>query len=405
MKPKIKVSLFILSIFTFLPVQMMAHGTEEEHQREVAISPYFFAGSLILLIVFLSLFFITRNKVKQLENVKKQEDRIKRQQLSQSMSGLKWVSIAAVLATLISGGAALSANQQDAGLKNADHAEGVSSDSDNAKAVTLTHIHGLGYSPDGTTIMIPAHDGLKVYSNGTWSNGPGELHDYMGFSAVSDGFYSSGHPALGSSKLNPFGIVKSTDGGISFDTLTLYGKVDFHLMNVSYNKHTIYVVNPESNSEMKETGLYYSKDQAKTWIKSQMEGFDGEPVALAVHPNQDNIVALGSKQGLYVSRDYGDTFEKLSGNQVTSLYFNPQGDLFVGEYNQVAKLLKISVESGEQEEISIPSLTANAVMYIAQHPLNEKEWLFASFNKDVYLTKDQGEEWIQIADQGNGISQ
>jgi hypothetical protein len=32
-------------------------------------------------------------------------------------------------------------------------------------------------------LLVPVHNGLKVYAEGTWTDGPGEKHDYMGFSA------------------------------------------------------------------------------------------------------------------------------------------------------------------------------------------------------------------------------
>ncbi|MBN2981809.1 hypothetical protein [Cohnella algarum] len=101
----------------------------------------------------------------------------------------------------------------------------------------------------------------------------------MGFSMVDDGFYSSGHPARGSKKKNPFGIVKSTDEGRSLETLTLYGEVDFHGMSVGYKSHTIYIFNLEPNSAIETTGLNYSTDEAKSWTMSEMN-FEKNGVAV-----------------------------------------------------------------------------------------------------------------------------
>jgi hypothetical protein len=79
--------------------------------------------------------------------------------------------------------------------------------------VALTHVHGLAYSPDGKRLMIPSHDGLAVYENGGWSKAPGPQHDYMGFSANAKNLYSSGHPAPDAGLVNPFGLIRSRDGG------------------------------------------------------------------------------------------------------------------------------------------------------------------------------------------------
>lgn len=46
-------------------------------------------------------------------------------------------------------------------------------------SVHLEHIHGFGYSADGTQILVPAHTGLVSYSNGQWKPIDTAKHDYM----------------------------------------------------------------------------------------------------------------------------------------------------------------------------------------------------------------------------------
>src|SRR6266513_357052 len=74
-----------------------------------------------------------------------------------------------------------------------------------AAQVTLMHVHGLAYSPDGRRLMIPSHHGLVVYENGKWFKAPGSQHDYMGFSASGKTLYTSGHPAPGRGSSIPSG--------------------------------------------------------------------------------------------------------------------------------------------------------------------------------------------------------
>jgi hypothetical protein len=88
-----------------------------------------------------------------------------------------------------------------------------------ATTVTLKHVHGLAFSQDGQQLSIPSHDGLALYRDGHWSKAPGPEHDYMGFSAGRQAIYSSGHPANGSGLVNPLGLIKSSDGGSTWQQL------------------------------------------------------------------------------------------------------------------------------------------------------------------------------------------
>ena len=99
-----------------------------------------------------------------------------------------------------------------------------------AQSITLRHVHGLAYSADGKQIFIPSHNGLAVHSDGRWSMAPGPAHDYMGFSATQQFFYSSGHPAPNLGLVDPFGLIRSKDGGKTWDKLGLEGESDFHLL-------------------------------------------------------------------------------------------------------------------------------------------------------------------------------
>lgn len=366
-----------------LPAQVLAHGAEEEQKNGIPLSIYFLIGTGVLFVLFLILNRVAATKAKHLENAKKQEDRNKRQQLTKSASLLRAAWILSLAGVIISGAAA--------------------SIGSGRKEMSVPHIHGLGYSTDGQRLLMPAHEGIMSYSEGHWSEGQGEKHDYMGFSAVDDGFYSSGHPAPGSNKKNPFGVVKSTDEGKSFETLAVYGETDFHVMSAGYKNKAIYVINPEANSQMKLSGLFYSKDDGKTWTQSGMQGIAGDPAAIAVHPTNDAVVAIGTEQGLFVSKDSGQNFEKLSDAQVTSLFFNEKGSLFVGSYRApAASLSQIDINTKQTVEVKIPGLTEDAVAYFAQNPKNPNEFAFATFKSNVFLSNDSGENWTQIADQGKG---
>lgn len=265
------------------------------------------------------------------------------------------------------------------------------------KSMTLMHIHGLGYSSDGKQILIPAHDGLVSYENGKWNHGAGEKRDYMGFNAVDTGYYSSGHPAEGSREKNPLGIVKSSDDGKTIEMLDLYGVEDFHGMAVGYKTHAIYVFKPSLNPKMSSVGLYYSLDDAKTWTKSNMGGVNGEVLAVAAHPNDPAIVALVTKEGLYLSKDSGNHFEKAPVTfQVTGISFDMAGQLMIGGQKELII---------ENANPSMPKLDQDdAVQYLVQSPTNDKEIVVATYKKNVFISNDKGATWTQIVNEGSTIT-
>lgn len=272
----------------------------------------------------------------------------------------------------------------------------------NAK-VTMEHVHGLGYTSDGKQIVIPAHTGLVAYTEGKWNNVDVPKNDYMGFVTVDNGFYSSGHSGAGSNLKNPIGIVKSSDVGKTLTKLDLEGVSDFHAMTVGFKTHTLYVFNEQPNSKMKVAGLYYTKDDTRTWIKSDMNGFAGEPLTMATHPTDDRVIALGAKDGLYLSNDSGNHFEKILPQlAVTSLTFGNNGDLFVAAANSQA-MLQINLSSKDKKEIKLPTLDKNdAISYTALNPKDSNEIVIVTYLKDVYISKDTGSNWSKIADKGNG---
>lgn len=268
-------------------------------------------------------------------------------------------------------------------------------------AVTLTHVHGLAYSGDGKRLMIPSHHGLAVYENGKWSKAPGPQHDYMGFSATAKHLYSSGHPAPGSGLVNPFGVIRSRDGGRSWDRLGLEGETDFHLLAAGWNTNAIYVWNPEPSSRMKQPGLHYTLNDGLAWKPAGAKGLQGEPHGIAVHPDDASIVALATSSGIFASGDSGQSFRRLAAGEGTAVFFDLDGKhLWHGAYDGQARLARTPIGGEPTTPVTLPKMTKDAVAHIAQNPVRRDEYAIATFQRDVYLTKDAGRTWTAIARRG-----
>jgi photosystem II stability/assembly factor-like uncharacterized protein len=269
-------------------------------------------------------------------------------------------------------------------------------------AVTLTHIHGFAYSPDGKRLMIPSHHGLAVYEKDKWSKAPGAQHDYMGFSATVTSLYSSGHPAPGSALINPFGLIRSRDGGKTWDKLGLEGEIDFHLLATGWNTNAIYVFNPEPNSRMRRLGLHYTLNEGFAWKPAQAAGLEGDPRSLAVHPDNSATLAVASSKGIYLSTDSGGRFAPVAqGGEGLAAFFDLDGKrLWYSAFDGQPRLAHAPLGGGAATQVKLPPLPEDAVAYIAQNPAARNEYAIATFGKSVYLSKDAGRSWSQIADRG-----
>lgn len=272
-------------------------------------------------------------------------------------------------------------------------------------AITLEHVHGLAFSPDGQRLSIPSHHGLAVYSQGRWSKAPGPAHDYMGYSATRQAIYSSGHPARGSGLTNPFGVIKSSDDGRTWQQLGLHGEADFHLLASGFDNPALYVYNARANSRMSSPGLYFSRNDGADWQHAAAQGLGEAPTALAVHPRDARVVAVATGAGLYLSRDGGQRFRAvIEGEQVVSAAFSLDGDsLWFGTYGEAAKLLRLDLQTREITPLGVPELDQDAIAYLAQNPARPKEWALATFKRDVYLSQDSGASWNAIAKAGQTL--
>src|SRR5256885_3063680 len=271
-----------------------------------------------------------------------------------------------------------------------------------AARVTLMHVHGLAYSSDGKRLMIPSHHGLAVYENGNWSKAPGPQHDYMGFSATGRNLYSSGHPAPGSGLINPFGLLRSRDGGKTWEKLGLEGETDFHLLAASWNANALYVWNPAPSPRMERPGLHYTLNDGLVWKPARASALEGDPRALAAHPDDAAIVAAATSSGVFFSRDSGERFVRLAGGaEGLSVHFDLSGkSLWYGTFDGRARLSRAPLAGGAGSSIDLPPLGRDAVAYIAQNPAARSEYAIATFARSVYLSKDGARTWKQNAERG-----
>ena len=89
--------------------------------------------------------------------------------------------------------------------------------------------------------------------------------------------------------------------------------------------------------------------------------------------------------------------------QGLSVFFDLDGKhLWYGTFDGRPHLFRAPLSAGQPSEVELPPLDKDAVAYTAQNPKARKEYAIATFKRSVYLSKDEGRSWTQIADNGRG---
>lgn len=264
----------------------------------------------------------------------------------------------------------------------------------------LNHVHGIGYAGNNDGLYFASHTGLKIHREGSWYTISDNFFDYMGFSPTDEGFYTSGHPSADSDMPNPLGIQKSTDSGKSLEHIAFEGETDFHALAVGYESHDIFLLNPEVNSELA-VGFYKRKSTQDQWESVNAAGLEGELSAIALHPSNSNLVAAATSTGVYVSKDGGEQFERITEEAVrgTAVFFN-ETELYYASYEENAMLTKYTTTTNQEEQVSLPNLKKDAVAFIAQNPANEEELGLYTLQGKAFLTQDNGGTWSSLLQQG-----
>jgi photosystem II stability/assembly factor-like uncharacterized protein len=264
------------------------------------------------------------------------------------------------------------------------------------------HGHGLAFSSDGRALLAPSHDGLAIYESGQWRRVSTSIGGFSGFSVAERAIYSSGHSRPGAAAAPSAGLIRSNDGGRSWQPLALSGEVDFRLLAASYRTNVIYVLNAAGNAVMAQVGIYATHDEGRSWRRAGARGLKGEIHGLAAHPLQAGTLAVATGRGLFISRDSGDSFRRLDGREpATAVVFDFNGDRVRYARALSNEVVESTMEGRERRALRLPPLHGDYVTCLAQSPKDAGVLAFATRRRDVYLTENAGRSWRHIAEGGN----
>lgn len=166
----------------------------------------------------------------------------------------------------------------------------------------LEHVHGLGVDPAEGILYAGTHYGLfRLPADGQGARVADRVQDFMGFTVAGpDHFLASGHPGVGQDAPSSLGLIESTDGGQTWQPLSLAGEADFHALE--YRHGTVYGVNAL-------TGEFMVSDDKTSW-----ETRTSLPMAdFAVSPDDPDVIVATTERGLASSDDGGRSFTLVRG--------------------------------------------------------------------------------------------
>ena len=166
------------------------------------------------------------------------------------------------------------------------------------------HVHGLGPAPDGG-LYVATHTGLFRVAGGGLERIGSTVQDLMGFTvAEGETLLASGHPdpeAAAAEGLPPnLGLIRSTDGGETWEGVSLPGEADFHALR-AYGE-LLYGFDASNGR------LLASADGGETWEERELPGLLADVVADPADP--DRLLAAG-EQGIARSEDGGRSWRVL----------------------------------------------------------------------------------------------
>ena len=254
------------------------------------------------------------------------------------------------------------------------------------------HGHGLSFSADGNALLAPSERGLAVYENALWTELSSSNGGFSGFAASARALYSSGHA-------QPRGLIRSSDGGASWQALALEGEADFPMLAAGYRSGAIYVLNTKPNSAMPAPGIYLTRDEGKSWRQAEARGLAGEIHGLAAHPVDPGIVAAASASGLYLSSDAGRSFRRLDARgPVTAVAFDLDGKRVRYARALASGLFESALDGRNRRALPLPKLEGDYVTCLAQNPVDERVLAVATRRREVFVTADAGASWQRISE-------
>ena len=243
------------------------------------------------------------------------------------------------------------------------------------------HVHGLGINPKDGSLFIATHTGLwRTAAGKTKAERVGEhQQDTMGFTIIgADRFLGSGHPDQQQYRdegLPPLlGLIESTDGGQSWQPISLLGKADFHVLRSEGSR----IYGFDSTNER----LMFSIDAGRTWTERSPPA---PLVDMAVNPSHLSQLIASGEGGLWKSANEGRTWT-FAGEGIGLLAWPVRGRLYLVT---PAGEVRMSPNAGKRWT-AVGNVGGEAAALLAR---TQRELYIALHDGTIKHSRDGGRTW------------
>lgn len=246
-----------------------------------------------------------------------------------------------------------------------------------AEETALGHVHGLGVDPGDGTLYVASHFGVfRVADDGTRERVADRWQDTMGFAIVGPGhFLGSGHPDLRERLPSSLGLIESTDGAQSWDTVSLLGDADLHAIEPVGD--LIYAYDSTNGS------LLMTADRKNWTTISTQPLYD-----LATNPIDPTTVYATTDRGVLVQSTNGQEPQPVFGAPtLTAIDWQPEGPLVGVAADGTVMTSRDTTQWQESGRLDGPAEALDAV---------DGRW-HAATESGVYESFDDGRTWETVA--------
>lgn len=246
-----------------------------------------------------------------------------------------------------------------------------------AKAETLdsvSHIHHVKVV--GSKILVLTHEGLyELIGKNDMKLVGKERIDVMGFTSLGNVLIASGHPAVGSKMPNPIGVMKSLNGGLTWKSVSLSGKVDFHFLEGAGSD--LYGADSQTGN------LMYSADSGVTWKTLGANTFTD----IAVSPEMSGMaVAIKGSELLLTENAFKSTTKLKNALPITQIEWRKSG-----LYGLSGSSLYKSTNSGK-------TWTKQSTFKGTPGILSTSDQLvLVTVGSDIYTSKNEGKSFKKLS--------